>query len=67
MKNVFYAVVFASLCSSVFASDCSNGTCRKPVRTAAVAVVKATERVVTAPVRVTKRVVSNSRARRCCN
>jgi hypothetical protein len=64
MKNIFCAVVIASLCSTVFANDCSNGTCRKPVRTAAVAVVKATERVVTAPVRVTKRFVSNSRTRR---
>lgn len=67
MKNIFCAVVIASLCSSVFANDCSSGTCRKPIRTAAKAVVKATEFVVTAPVRVTKRVVTNSRARRCCN
>lgn len=65
MKNLILTVTLATLCSVSFAGSCENGSCRKPVRGAVSGVVSVTERVVTAPVRVVRKVVTNSRCRRC--
>ena len=80
MKNVFYSVVVVLFCSTVFAGDCGSGLCRQPVRGAVAATVnlggsvvgaagnvaRSAVAVATAPVRVTRNVLANSRARRCC-
>lgn len=64
MKNFIFTVAALLVGGVAFAGDCQNGVCRQPVRNAARSVVRVTEAVVTAPVRVTKRVVQNTKQRR---
>lgn len=64
MKNFIFTVAALLVGGVAFAGDCENGTCRQPVRNAARSVFRAAEVVVTAPVRVTKRVVQNTKQRR---
>lgn len=64
MKNVIYTIAALLIGGVSFAGDCQNGVCRQPVRNAARTVVHAAEVVVTAPVRVTKRVIQNTQQRR---
>lgn len=60
MKNFILAMIVCVFCSVSFAGDC--GSCRQPVRNT----VGAVARVATAPVRVTRRVLSNVRGRMYC-
>ena len=66
MKNVICAVAIAVFSTTLASADCVGGSCSVgPVRKAGASVVSVTKRIVTAPVRITKRVVANSRTRRC--
>ena len=64
MKNVIFTIAALLVGGVAFAGDCQNGVCRQPVRNATRSVVRVAEAVVTAPVRVTKRVVQNTKQRR---
>ena len=64
MKNFIFTVTALLVSGVAFAGDCQNGVCRQPVRNAARSVVHAAEVIVTAPVRVTKRVIQNTKQRR---
>ncbi len=63
MKNFLLLLVLSLVSSSLVAGEtCSNGTCRQPLRT----VVNVTEKIVTAPVRVTRNFVAKSKVRSQC-
>ena len=68
MKNFILAMIVCVFCSVSFASDCSSGRCRQPVRNVVGAVVGTTvsvaERVVSVPVNVARRVSCNVQHRR---
>jgi hypothetical protein len=64
MKNFIFTVAALLVGGVAVAGDCQNGVCRQPVRNAARSIVRGAETVVTAPVRVTKRVVQNTKQRR---
>lgn len=61
MKNIVIAMVLSVCSTSVFANDCCTV---RPVRATASAVANATRNIVSAPFRLTRKVVQNSRARR---
>lgn len=65
MKYLLSAVLALVVCSGTYASECSGGTCSKPVRTATKVVVEKAVGVITAPVRTTRIYVQNSRRSRC--
>jgi hypothetical protein len=64
MKNLLIIIAVLSMCSSVFAGDCSRGSCNRPVRKAVSGVVDTAKNIVSVPVRVTKNTFSNIRSRR---
>lgn len=66
MKSFIFAIVCAALCSTSFGGECVGGSCRMPVRNALFATANVTERVVSASVRVVKKVASGVRQRRAC-
>lgn len=66
MKNLILLFAIILLSSTVYASDCENGTCRTPVRSSLSRAAAVTKNIVTAPVRVTKNVTTNVRCRRSC-
>jgi cell shape-determining protein MreC len=63
MKNIIYSIVCAALCSISFGGECV-GSCRTPVRSVVSATANAVERVVSAPVRVVKKVANGVQQRR---
>lgn len=65
MKSFIFAIVCAALCSTSFGGECV-GSCRKPVRNALSATANVAECVVSAPVRVVKKVAGNVHQRRAC-
>jgi hypothetical protein len=65
MKSFIFAIVCAAFCSTSF-GECVGGLCRTPVRSTLSATVNVAERVVSAPVRVVKKVASNVEQRRAC-
>ena len=65
MKNLICAVAIVVFSATLASADCVGGSCSVgPVRKAGASVVSATKRIAVAPVRVTKRVVSNIRTGR---
>jgi len=66
MKSFIFAIVCAAFCSTSFGGECVGGSCRTPVRNALSTTANVAERVVSAPVRVARRVVSKVRQRRHC-
>lgn len=64
MKNFIFTLAALLVGGVAFAGDCQNGVCRQPVRNAARSIVRVAEVVVTAPVRITKRVAQNTNQRR---
>jgi len=61
MKNIFIAMVLSVCSTSAFADDCCTV---QPVRTTVSVVANTTRNIVSAPFRLTRKVVQNSRARR---
>ena len=68
MKNVIAALILCLACSSAYAGSCSSGSCGSRVvstgRAVVVSTVGSCRRVVSAPVRVARRVRSRSSCRR---
>ena len=68
MKNFIFAMIACAFCSVSSAGECSGTVCRQPVRRAVGAVVDATvsvtERVLSVPVNVARRVACNVQHRR---
>jgi hypothetical protein len=61
MKNFIFVAAFCLFSTSVLANDCCSNT---PVRSTVSAVTNVTKNIVSAPFRLTRKVVQNSRARR---
>lgn len=64
MKNFILLLVVALMSSSVMAGDCLNGICGQPVRRVVSGAADVTRTIVTAPVKVARKVSDNVQVRR---
>ncbi len=70
MKNLILLVTVFAMSSTAFAGECTSLGCNRPVRKTVSKVADVTRNVVTAPVKVLNKTVTNVKARRyarCCN
>lgn len=64
MKTLIALVAIGLFSSCCLASDCVGNTCRQPLKSTVSKVASVTRTLVTAPVKVTRNITENVRARR---
>lgn len=64
MKNLMLLVTVFAMSSTVLAGECTSLSCNRPVRKTVSKVADVTRTVVTAPVKVLNKAVTNVKARR---